>query len=162
MRYCGRSARRTEHTPSPGFRGAPPEAERTGPPAAVASKWTPTEAQLGDYVGSYPLTPNLALRVFATGAKLFVQGTNQRSLELASVERDVFVAESVSAEIDFERDAGDKVVSRLSSSGDKSCRVRGIETRINSYWATCNESISLEGDRAAHPEQRPLLTAGSG
>jgi len=87
------------------------EAERTGPPAAVASKWTPTEAQLADYVGSYPLTPNFALRVFATGATLFVQGTNQRSLELASVERDVFVADSVSAEIDFERDAGDKVVS---------------------------------------------------
>jgi hypothetical protein len=87
------------------------EAERIGPPVAVASKWTPTEAQLADYVGSYPLTPNLALRVFSTGAKLFVQGTNQRSLELASVERDVFVAESVGAEIDFERGASDKVVS---------------------------------------------------
>jgi D-alanyl-D-alanine-carboxypeptidase/D-alanyl-D-alanine-endopeptidase len=87
------------------------EAERIGPPVAVASKWTPTEAQLQDYLGSYPLTPNLALRVFSTGAKLFVQGTNQRSLELASVERDVFVAESVGAEIDFERGAGDKVVS---------------------------------------------------
>ena len=91
--------------------GAALEAERTGPSAAVASKWTPTEAQLADYVGSYPLTPSFALRVFATGAKLFVQGTNQRSLEFASVERDVFVAESVSAEIDFERDAGGKVVS---------------------------------------------------
>jgi D-alanyl-D-alanine-carboxypeptidase/D-alanyl-D-alanine-endopeptidase len=91
--------------------GAALEAERVGPQVAVASKWTPTEAQLVDYVGNYPLTPNFALRVFATGAKLFVQGTNQRSLEFASVERDVFVAESVSAEIDFERDAGDKVVS---------------------------------------------------
>jgi D-alanyl-D-alanine-carboxypeptidase/D-alanyl-D-alanine-endopeptidase len=29
---------------------------------------------------------------------------------LASVDKDVFVAESVSAEIDFERDAGNKVV----------------------------------------------------
>jgi D-alanyl-D-alanine-carboxypeptidase/D-alanyl-D-alanine-endopeptidase len=87
------------------------EAERIGPPAAIASKWTPTEAQLADYAGSYPLTPNFALRIFATGAKLFVQGTNQRSLELASVERDVFIAESVGAEIDFERDASDKVVS---------------------------------------------------
>jgi serine-type D-Ala-D-Ala carboxypeptidase/endopeptidase len=74
-------------------------------------KWTPTEAQLEDYLGSYPLMPNFALRIFATGAKLFVQGTNQRSLELASVERDVFIAESVSAEIDFERNASDKVVS---------------------------------------------------
>ena len=44
-------------------------------------------------------------------AKLFVQGTNQRPLELASVARDAFVAESVAAEIDFERDANDKVVS---------------------------------------------------
>jgi D-alanyl-D-alanine-carboxypeptidase/D-alanyl-D-alanine-endopeptidase len=75
------------------------EAERLGSPMAVASKWTPTDAQLADYVGSYPLMPNFALRVFSTGAKLFVQGTNQRSLELASVERDVFVAESVGAEI---------------------------------------------------------------
>jgi hypothetical protein len=40
-----------------------------------------------------------------------VQGTNQRSLEFVSVEKDVFVADSVSAEIDFERDAGGKVVS---------------------------------------------------
>jgi hypothetical protein len=89
------------------------EAERIGQPAAVASKWTPTEAQLADYIGDYPLMPNFGLRVSATGAKLFVQGTNQRSIEFVSVERDVFIAESVSAEIDFERDAGDKVVSLI-------------------------------------------------
>jgi CubicO group peptidase (beta-lactamase class C family) len=86
------------------------EAERLGPPVAVASKWTPTETQLADYAGDYPLMPNFGLRVTATGAKLFVQGTNQRSLEFVSVEKDVFVADSVSAEIDFERDATDKVV----------------------------------------------------
>ncbi|WP_426528741.1 serine hydrolase [Bradyrhizobium sp. McL0615] len=91
--------------------GAVLEAERIGQPAAVASKWTPTEAQLADYIGDYPLMPNFGLRVSATGAKLFVQGTNQRSIEFVSVERDVFIAESVSAEIDFERDAGGKVVS---------------------------------------------------
>jgi D-alanyl-D-alanine-carboxypeptidase/D-alanyl-D-alanine-endopeptidase len=91
--------------------GGVSEAERMGPVAPVASRWTPTEAQLKDYAGSYPLTPNFGLRVFSTGAKLFVQGTNQRSLEFASVERDVFVAESVGAEIDFERGASDKVVS---------------------------------------------------
>jgi D-alanyl-D-alanine-carboxypeptidase/D-alanyl-D-alanine-endopeptidase len=87
------------------------EAERMGPPATVASKWTPTEAQLNDYVGSYPLTPGFALRVFSSGAKLLVQGTHQRPLELASVEPDVFVAEVVGAEIDFARDASGKVVS---------------------------------------------------
>lgn len=87
------------------------EAERLSPAVVAAGKWTPTDAQLKDYAGSYPLTPRFALRVFSTGAKLFVQGTNQPSLELASVERDVFVVESVGAEIDFERDASDKVVS---------------------------------------------------
>ena len=87
------------------------EAVRVGSPAAGAVTWTPTEAELGDYVGNYPLTSNFALRIFATGAKLFVQGTSQRELELASVEKDIFVAESVAAEIDFARDASDKVVS---------------------------------------------------
>jgi CubicO group peptidase (beta-lactamase class C family) len=91
--------------------GAVLEAERIGPAPAMASKWTPTDAELKDYVGSYPLTPKFGLRIFAEGAELFVQGTNQRSLKLAPVERDVFVAESVDAEIDFARDTGDKVVS---------------------------------------------------
>ena len=35
------------------------------------------------------------------GAKLFVQGTNQVRIEVASVDKDVFVAEPVGAEIDF-------------------------------------------------------------
>ena len=90
--------------------GSEQEAERVGAPVATASKWTPTEAQLADYPGQYPLTPIFGLRIFATGAKLFVQGTNQKALEIAPVERDVFVAESVGAEIDFARDAGDKVI----------------------------------------------------
>jgi CubicO group peptidase (beta-lactamase class C family) len=76
----------------------------------ATAKWTPSEDQLQDYDGTYPLTPSFALRVFATGARLLVQGTDQQPLELASVEPDVFVAESVAAEIDFERDAGGKVV----------------------------------------------------
>jgi CubicO group peptidase (beta-lactamase class C family) len=90
--------------------GGEQDAERIGPALAVASKWTPTEVQLADYAGSYPLTPKFALRIFAKDARLFVQGTNQASLELASVEPDVFVAESVGAEIDFERDAAGTVI----------------------------------------------------
>lgn len=43
------------------------------------------------------------------GAKLFIRGTNQ-ALEVASVDVDIFVAESVGAEIDFERDCNRKVV----------------------------------------------------
>jgi len=85
------------------------EAERTDPPPATASKWTPTDVQLKDYVGRYPLTSSFGLRIFATGAQLLLQGTNQRSLKLAPVEPDVFVAESVGAEIDFARDPGGQV-----------------------------------------------------
>jgi hypothetical protein len=51
-----------------------------------------------------------AHRAFSTGAKLFVQGTNQAPLEVVSVDQDIFVAESVGAEIDFERDANGKVI----------------------------------------------------
>jgi serine-type D-Ala-D-Ala carboxypeptidase/endopeptidase len=87
------------------------EAERTDPAPVTARKWTPTDAQLQAYVGLYPLTAGFGVRISASGAQLFVQGTNQRTLKLAPVEPDVFVAESVGAEIDFARDAGDKVVS---------------------------------------------------
>jgi hypothetical protein len=89
------------------------EAERVGPAPATVNKWAPTGAELNQYVGSYPLTPNFGLHIFATDAQLFVQGTNQPSLKLAPVERDVFVAESVGAEIDFARDTGDKVMSLI-------------------------------------------------
>jgi hypothetical protein len=86
------------------------DAERTDPPQAAANKWSPTEAQLNDYVGNYPLTAKFGLRIFASGADLFFQGTNQRALKLSPVEPDVFVAESVAAEVDFARE-GDKVTS---------------------------------------------------
>jgi serine-type D-Ala-D-Ala carboxypeptidase/endopeptidase len=79
-------------------------------PAPAVDKWTPTEAQLKDFEGSYPLWSAYALRVFSTDTNLFVQGTNQTPLELAPVERDIFVAESVGLEISFERDADGKVI----------------------------------------------------
>jgi D-alanyl-D-alanine-carboxypeptidase/D-alanyl-D-alanine-endopeptidase len=86
------------------------EAERVGAPAPVAAKWTPTETQLKEYDGNYPLAPTFALRVFAAGTRLFVQGTNQGPIDVASVEKDSFVAESVGAQIDFARDADGKVI----------------------------------------------------
>lgn len=86
------------------------EAEGVGAPAPLGAKWTPIEMQLTEYAGNYPLAPTFLLRVFSTGAKLFVQGTSQGPLEVTSVDRDVFVAESVGAEIDFERDANGKVI----------------------------------------------------
>jgi CubicO group peptidase (beta-lactamase class C family) len=90
--------------------GAALEAERIRAPAPVAGKWTPTEAQLKEYEGNYPLAPAFALRVFSTDGKLFVQGSNQGPLEVACADKDIFVVESVAAEIEFERDADGKVI----------------------------------------------------
>jgi CubicO group peptidase (beta-lactamase class C family) len=86
------------------------EAERVGLDPPTASKWTPTEGQLKEYDGNYALAPTFALRVFPTGAKLFIQGTNQQPIEVVSVDKDIFVAESVGAEIEFERDTSGKVI----------------------------------------------------
>jgi len=88
--------------------GAALEAERIGAPVPVAGKWTPTEAQLKDYDGNY-LAPGFALRVFSTGAKLFIQAASHGVLEVAAVEEDTFVAEAIGAEIGFERDGNGKV-----------------------------------------------------
>ncbi|MGY0572291.1 serine hydrolase [Bradyrhizobium sp. RDM12] len=90
--------------------GAALEASRIGPPPTAASKWTPSDVQLQDYIGLYPLTPKFGLRIFVADAQLSLQGTNQRPLKLAPVEPDIFVAESVGAELDFARDAGGKIV----------------------------------------------------
>jgi hypothetical protein len=102
--------------------GAALEAERIGVPPPVAAKWTPTEAQLKEYDGNYPLAPTFALRVFATGAKLFVQGSNQGPLEVASVDKDISVAERVGAQIDFERDANGKVIALTLKQGGQVLR----------------------------------------
>jgi serine-type D-Ala-D-Ala carboxypeptidase/endopeptidase len=94
------------------------QAERISAPAPVTAKWTPGEGQLKEYEGDYPLSITFALRVFSTGPKLLVQGTNQGPVEAAPVEKDIFVAESLGAEIDFERDASGKVMAlRLKQHG---------------------------------------------
>ena len=73
--------------------GGAVEAKRIDPLPATVSKWTPTDAQLPDYVGLYPLTQKFGLRIFVADGQLNVQGTNQRPLKLAPVEQDIFVAE---------------------------------------------------------------------
>ena len=98
------------------------EAGRTDAPAPAASRWTPTEAQLKDYEGSYPLGPTFALRVFSAGAKLLVEGTGQRPLEIEPVEAEIFVAEAVGAEIGFERDAGGRVIALTLKQGGQILR----------------------------------------
>jgi serine-type D-Ala-D-Ala carboxypeptidase/endopeptidase len=85
------------------------EAKRIDPAAPAANRWVPTEAQLKEYEGNYPLAPAFALRILSVGDRLFVQGTNQSPLEVAPVDKDVFVADSVGAEVTFERDTDAKV-----------------------------------------------------
>jgi hypothetical protein len=101
------------------------KAERLGPPAVAASSFRPSAEDLKAYEGHYPLTPDFALKVFADGAKLYIQGTGQGPLEVVPIAKDVFVAESVGAEITFERDGSGKVVALvLKQSGQL---LRGIK-----------------------------------
>ena len=69
-----------------------------------------SESQLGDYVGNDPLTPNFALRIFSKGGAAGA-GYQPACARACIRQKDVFVAESVAAEIDFTRDASGKVVS---------------------------------------------------
>lgn len=86
------------------------EAERLDTPAPAAAKPAPREEELKAYEGNFRLTPGFALRVYATGTRLFVQGTGQPPIEVAFVDEDTFVAETVGAEIRFARDAAARVI----------------------------------------------------
>jgi hypothetical protein len=70
----------------------------------------------------HPLTPGFGLKVFAEETRLYVQGTGQGPLEVLPVAKDVFVADSVGAEITFERDAGGKVVALVLKQGGQTLR----------------------------------------
>ena len=86
------------------------EAERVSTSPPVANEPALTPGELKAYEGTYPLAPTFSLKVFVAEGKLFVQGTNQGPIEVKPVGNDVFVAESVGAEIDFERESSGKVI----------------------------------------------------
>lgn len=98
------------------------KAERLDAAAKAAPTYQPTAAELKAYVGEYPLTPAFGLKVFAAETRLYVQGTGQGPLEVLPVAKDVFVADSVGAEITFERDAGAKVVALVLKQGGQTLR----------------------------------------
>ena len=98
------------------------EAARVDSAAAGVGKWTPTEAEIKEYEGNYPLSPAFALRVFSIDAKLFVQGTKQAAIEVVAVEKDAFVAERVGAEFMFARDGDGKVAALTLRQGGKILR----------------------------------------
>ncbi len=74
------------------------------------------------YVGSYPLMPGFALDVIAEGDNLYVQGTGQQRIAVVAVARDVVLAESVGAEISFERDAAGAVIALVLRQGGQTLR----------------------------------------
>jgi hypothetical protein len=70
----------------------------------------PDATVLRAYEGEYPLTPQFSLRVFERGGDLMIQGSGQEAIAVAAVAADVFVADSVGAEIMFERGDGGAIV----------------------------------------------------
>ena len=98
------------------------KAERLDAAPKVTSTYQPTTAELKAYEGNYPLTADFALKVFAEGTRLYVQGTGQGPLEVLPVAKDVFVADSVGAEITFEREAGGKVIGLVLKQGGQTLR----------------------------------------
>lgn len=84
------------------------QARRVDEGAKRAAYAVPAEA-LRDYVGTYPLMPGFALTVSVRDGALHVQGTGQPAIATAPVEKDVFIVESVGAELRFERDAQGRV-----------------------------------------------------
>jgi D-alanyl-D-alanine-carboxypeptidase/D-alanyl-D-alanine-endopeptidase len=67
------------------------------------------EAKLEEYVGTYQLAPEFALRVFREGERLLVQATGQDAVPMFAEAPDRFFLKLVDAQLTFRRDAGGKV-----------------------------------------------------
>jgi len=67
-------------------------------------------ATLGSYVGEYRLAPDAMFEVSVKDGQLLVKLANQPALPIYANARDKFFCRVVDAKIDFERDAGGKVV----------------------------------------------------
>ncbi len=81
-----------------------------------------SQEQLRDYLGEYPLVSGFGLTVMEKEGKLFIQGTGQPPIEMSAVKADVFVADVVAAEIQFERDAAGKVIALTLLQGGQKLR----------------------------------------
>ncbi len=81
-----------------------------------------SQEQLRDYLGEYPLVSGFGLTVMEKDGKLFIQGTGQPPIEVSAVKTDVFVADVIAAEIQFERDAAGKVIALTLLQGGQKLR----------------------------------------
>ncbi|KAF1706728.1 serine hydrolase [Pseudoxanthomonas sacheonensis] len=89
---------------------------------ATAPKIALPAGKLREYAGEYPLTSGFGLTVMEKDGRLFVQGTGQQAIEVSAVKADVFVADIVAAEIQFERDASGKVIALTLLQGGQKLR----------------------------------------
>ncbi|SDR21654.1 serine hydrolase [Pseudoxanthomonas sp. CF125] len=89
---------------------------------AKAPKIALPAEELREYAGEYPLTSGFGLTVMEKDGRLFVQGTGQQAIEVSAVKADVFVADIVAAEIQFERDASGKVIALTLLQGGQKLR----------------------------------------
>ena len=78
--------------------------------------------KLREYAGEYPLVSGFGLTVMEKDGRLFVQGTGQQAIEVSAAKADVFVADVVAAEIQFERDASGKVIALTLLQGGQKLR----------------------------------------
>lgn len=67
------------------------------------------EAKLEEYVGTYQLSPEFALRVFREGDRLLVQATGQDAVPMFAEAPDRFFLKLVDAQLTFRRDPSGKV-----------------------------------------------------
>jgi D-alanyl-D-alanine-carboxypeptidase/D-alanyl-D-alanine-endopeptidase len=77
-----------------------------------------TTAALSEYAGDYPLRPNLTLRVFVLGNRLWGQATGQGAFPLDRVIPDVFFSSQPDLEIRFERKEAKVVAMTLRQGGN--------------------------------------------
>ncbi len=76
-------------------------------------------AKLEDYVGTYELAPDFALRVFREGERLLVQATGQDAVPVFAESRDRFFLKLVDAQLTFRRDAKGRVDSVVLHQGGR-------------------------------------------
>ena len=76
-------------------------------------------AKLEEYVGTYQLTPEFALRIFREGDRLLAQATGQDAVPIFAEAPDRFFLKLVDAQLTFRRDASGQVDSVILHQGGR-------------------------------------------
>ena len=86
-------------------------------------------ATLGDYVGKYELNSGAVVDVTFKGDHLEIQITGQRAFPIFASAKDKFFLKTVDANLDFERDAGGKVVAGVLHQNGRDMRATRVTTQ---------------------------------